>query len=513
MNAVRSDGPLVIAVDTSTTATKAIIVDPDGRVLSIGKSEIPMHTPAMNYYEHDPRDWWRTTNEAVAAAVSELSATDKQRISAMCVTPQRQSFGLFKADGTPVRRGPLWLDSRAAEQVATYGTEEVHRLSGMLPDVTPSIYKMAWLKQHEPESLQAADKVVGVHGYVTFCLTGQWLDSTATADSLGLFDMAKLEFADTLLEIAGVTIDQMAGLVGPGEIIAEIKTEIVEGWGLSQAIPLVAGCGDGQAAGLGAAAVGSDEAYLNMGTAIVAGVHSPRYEYGMVYRTDAAGLPGHYVLEIVQNSGAYLAGWFRENLGDPALDGKPDPALEQAAVDAGIGAGGLITLPYWNAVQSPFWDPVARGGIVGFNGGHERGHVYRSILEGLCLETARNFRGMEADTGTPITSVRVMGGGQRSPLWRQMMTDAIGAPLTACEEEEISALGAAVMAMSVTGAHGSTPDIAVSARSMARFGDLSEPDMAAHERYAEIGELQGELYGRLKDLFPRLGAYQERYAN
>jgi xylulokinase len=513
MNAVRSDGPLVIAVDTSTTATKAIVVDPQGRVLAMGKSDIPMHTPAMNFYEHDPRDWWRTTDEAVAQAVAALTPTEKERVAAMCVTPQRQSFGLFSADGTPIRRGPLWLDSRAAEQVQKYGTEEVHRLSGMLPDVTPSIYKLAWLKEHEPESLRAASKVVGVHGYVVYCLTGRWLDSEATADSLGLFDMARLQFSEKLLDIAGVTLDQMAGLVGPGEIISEIRAEVTAGWGLTQSIPLVAGCGDGQAAGLGAAAVGPDEAYLNMGTAIVAGVHSPTYEHGMVYRTDAAGLPGHYVLEIVQNSGAYLAGWFRENLGDPALGGRPDPALEAAAADAGIGAGGLVTLPYWNAVQSPYWDPIARGGIVGFGGGHGRGHVYRSILEGLCLETARNFRGMESDTGTPITTVRVMGGGQRSPLWRQMMTDALGVPLTACEEEEISALGAAVMAMSVTGAHGAVPDIAASARAMARFGDVSEPDASAHERYAEIGEIQGELYSRLHDLFPRLAAYAARYEN
>ena len=84
------------------------------------------------------------------------------------------------------------------------------------------------------------------------------------------------------------------------------------------------------------------------------------------------------------------------------------------------------------------------------------------------------------------------------------MTDALGVPLTACEAEEISALGAAIMAMSITGAHGVVPDIAESARRMAHFGDVSEPDPAAHERYREIGEIQGEVYDRLKELFGRL---------
>ena len=507
MHATRSDGPLVVAVDTSTTATKAVVVDPTGRVLATGRSDIPLYTPADGFYEHDPRDWWRTTDEAVSAAVAALDGVDRSRIAAMCVTPQRQSFGLFRADGEPIRRGPLWLDSRASEQVARYGSEAVHQLSGMPPDVTPSLYKLAWLKEKEPDILAAADKVVGVHGYVTFCLTGEWLDSTATADSLGLYDMVRLDFADALLEIAGTSRAQMATLVPAGDVMGEVRAEIARGWGLTGPIPLVAGCGDGQAAALGAGAVRPDEAYLNMGTAIVMGVHSETYRCGSVYRTDVAGLPGQYVLEAVQNSGAYLAGWFRENLGDPALGGTPDPELDRQAAAAGIGAAGLVALPYWNAVQSPHWDPVARGAIVGFTGGHGRGHAYRAVLEGLSLETARNLRSMEEDAGTAISQVRVMGGGQRSPLWRQIMTDALGIPLVACEADEISALGAAIMAMAVTGAHGAVPDIARSAGEMARQGEVYEPDLAAHRQYLEIGELQGELYDRLKDLFPKLHAY------
>ena len=507
-----SDGPLVVAVDTSTTATKAVVVDSAGRVLSAGRSDIPLHTPAPGFYEHDPRDWWRTTDEAVRAALASLDGADRARVAAMCVTPQRQSFGLFRSDGEPIRRGPLWLDSRASDQVARYGSEAVHLLSGMPPDVTPSVYKLAWLKENEPELLGAADKVVGVHGYLAFCLTGEWLDSTATADSLGLFDMARLSFADVLLEIAGASPDQMATLVEAGAVMGQVRAAIAESWGLPASVPLVAGCGDGQAAGLGAGAVSPEEAYLNMGTAIVMGVHSPTYQCGSVYRTDVAGLPGHYVLEAVQNSGAYLAGWFRENLGDPALAGEPDLQLEAQAAAAGIGAGGLVVLPYWNAVQSPYWDPVARGAMVGFTGGHGRGHAYRAVLEGLSLEAARNLRGIEKDAGTPLRRVIVMGGGQRSPLWRQIMTDAIGVPLISCETQEVSALGAAIMAMSVTGAHGPVPDIARSAREMARPGAVHEPDPAAHEQYREIGAIQEELYASLKSLFPKLHAYAEGHA-
>ncbi|WP_040158310.1 xylulokinase [Nigerium massiliense] len=503
-----SSDPLVIAVDSSTTSTKAIVVDASGAVLASGQCEIAMSQPGPDRYEHDPRDWRGSTDAAVREALGALSDADRGRIEAFAVTPQRQSFALVDDAGEPIRPGILWLDGRASEQVRAIGSEDVHRLSGFQPDVTPSIYKIAWLAQHEPENVAKATRVAGVHGYLVHALTGEWVDSQGTADSLGLFDMAALEFSDRLLDLAGLRREQVPDLVPSGTVIADTTAEVTNAWGLAKPIPVVACCGDGQAAGLGCGAIGPDEAYLNMGTALVAGVHSPVYEAGDVYRTDAAGLPGHYVLEIVQNSGAYLAGWFRSELGDPALQGKPDPALDEAAAAVPIGSGGLMTLPYFNAVQSPYWNPLARGAMVGFSGSDGRPEMYRSILEALSLEMARNLRGLQDDTGTPLASVRVMGGGQRSPLWRRIMTDCVGLPLTACEQEEISAMGAAVMAMAATGAHA---DIPTAAKAMTRLGDVSEPDPAAHETYLELSDVQGRIYAGLTDVFEARDEFLRRH--
>ena len=345
-------GSLVIAVDSSTTSTKAIIVDSAGSVLSQAKVEFAMSTPRVDFYEQDPRDWWKSTNEAVGQAVAQLSDTDRSRIEFLCATIQRQSFALVDSESTPLRPGILWLDGRAAEQVKKIGSPRVHELSGFQPDTTPSIYKIAWLKEHEPEKLAAAHKIVGVHGYLTHALTGQWVDSVATADSLGFLDSAKLDYSPELLDLIGIKRDQLADLVPAASIIAPIKPSVLADWGIKQSIELVAACGDGQAAALGAGSIGMEEAYLNMGTALVAGVHSPRYQIADVFRTDVAGIPGQYVLEIVQNSGAHLAGWFRSELGNPAFGGRPDPELEKAASQVAPGCGGLVTMPYWKERKS-----------------------------------------------------------------------------------------------------------------------------------------------------------------
>ncbi len=500
--------PLVIGIDSSTTSTKALVVDATGAVLAQGKAEFAMQTPRVDFYEQDPRDWWRSTNDAVAQAVAALSAADRARITHLCATIQRQTFTLVDAEGEPLRPGILWLDGRAADQVRRFGTEHIHQLTGFQPDVTPSVYKIAWLKDNEPELLRHAHKVVGVHAYLVHAMTGRWVDSAATADSLGLFDMARLDWSEEMLTHAGLRAEQLCELVPAASVIGPINREITTGWGLDQEVQVVASCGDGQAAALGVGAIGLDEAYLNMGTALVAGVHSPRYEHAAVFRTDAAGIPGQYVLEIVQNSGAYLAGWFREKLGDPALGGRPDPALDEQAAAVRPGCGGLVTLPYFNAVQSPFWNPVAHGAIVGLAGAYGRAELYRSTLEGISIEMARNLAGLADTTGVPLRTVTAVGGGQRSPLWRQIMTDAIGLPLTESPTEEVSAMGAAVMAMAATGTHDS---LEIAAKAMSRHGSTTEPDAATHEVYRELGEIQAATYHGLKDIFDQQYEFAQRH--
>ncbi len=497
-----TDGPVVLALDSSTTATKALVVDTSGQVLAQGRAGYEMLTPGRDFYEQDATEWVSAANTAISEAVASLDAPDRARVSALCITPQRQTFVLCREDGTPLRNAILWLDGRASEQVMRLGTARVHELSGMVPDVTPSLYKLAWLSQHEPDALCAADRVAGVHAYLVHAFTGQWRDSRGTADSLGLFDMARLDWAEELLGIAGVRGDQLPELGDVGSVLADVLSDVAQGWGLPGPIAVVAGCGDGQAAGLGAGVTRPDEGYLNLGTAVVAGVHSPEYRWGRSYRTDAAGIPGQFVLEVVQNSGAFLAGWFRAELGDPALHGAPDAQLEQAASAVPPGSDGLVTLPYWNAVQSPHWDPQARGAMVGFSGTHSRAALYRSVIEGICLEAARNLRALETDTGTPITVLRIMGGGQRSELWRTILAACVGVPLEECATEEVSALGAAVIAVSaVTG-----QEVAAVSRAMARTGGTTEPDPDLASKYTKISEVQGELYPRLKELFSRLQA-------
>lgn len=408
----------------------------------------------------------------------------------------------FDKDGRPLRNGILWLDGRATEQIRRYGSEHIHKLSGKPAGVTPAIYKMAWVKEHEPKIFADAYKVMDVHGYVAWMLTGRPVSSQAAADSLGLFDIQKRDWSDELLDIAGVSREQMADLVEPSYEMGTLRKELAEEWGIAE-VPVIAGLGDGQAAGIGAAAVDPKIGFLNLGTAVNAGVDSPVYRYDKVFRTHVSGIPGNYVFEVLQSSGSYLAGWFRKTLGDPKLLGAPDPALDEAASLIPPGCEGLVTLPYWNAVQSPHWDFVAQGAVVGWRGTHSRAHMYRSILESIGFEMRYNLDSIEAGTGVKLSGLRAMGGGTRSLLWRQIMADTTALPITVCTQDEISELGAAVLAMASTGIYGEH-DVAATAKKMAQYSETIEPDMEKHEQYCYVAKVQPKLYPKLKDVFENL---------
>lgn len=498
-----ADGPLVVALDSSTTATKAIIVDAAGNVWETAKQEIQLLEPGMDCYEHDPRQWWQSTHDTIGEVLSRLTQKERDRVKAIGITHQRESFAPFDEKGEPLRNGILWLDGRATEQIRKYGSSEIHKLSGKPPGVTPGLYKMIWVNEHEPEVFQKAHKIIDVHGYIAFNLTGNWVSSSAATDSLGVLDIQNFDYSDKLLELCGLTREKMPTLAQPGESMGTVRPELMQEWGLTGEVQVIAGMGDGQAAGIGAAAVRPEVAFLNLGTAVNAGVSSPTYAYDPVFRTHLNGIPGGFVFEILLSSGSFLATWFRRKFGDPGLAGAPDSGLEKEATEVEPGCEGLLTLPYWNAVQSPYWDSVARGGIVGWRGIHGKAHMYRSILESIGYEMCINLESIEKGTGVKVETIRAMGGGTRSPLWRQIMADTIGLPITLCLEDEIAALGAAVVAMAAIDNPGA-PDVAKHAEAMANFGEVIEPNLDLHAKYMEYLAIQRKLYPALKDVFEDL---------
>ncbi|MFF8024954.1 FGGY-family carbohydrate kinase [Streptomyces sp. NPDC007896] len=495
----------VIGIDSSTTATKAVVFDEAGHAVSEGRRTFPLQRPHPGWHEQNARDWWDSTRGALREAVSQIDAT---RIAAIGITHQRESFVCLDQHGNELRPAILWLDGRAGKQIAEHGSRSVHELSGKPPDVTPAFYKLLWLRENEPDTLRGSARVVDVACYLTHKLTGEWRTSWASADPLGLVDMASFTWSRQLLDTVGLTEDQLPELVPPGAVLGELSRDIAEELGLPADIPVVAGAGDGQCAGLGAGVTRPGLMYANMGTALAAGTWSESYRWSRAYRTLGGPVPGTYTLETLLSAGSYLISWFMDKFGAPpglgqGLGLSGEEVMEAAAAKVSPGADGLMALPYLNAAQTPYWDPNARGAIIGWSGFHGRQHLYRALLEGVAFELRLTTDGVVDDTGIPIERYLAMGGGSRSRLWTQIVADVTGRPVTVCAETETTALGAAVLAAAAVGL-GGVDDIEETAARMARAKATVDPDPIARSRYEDLYQVYRRLYPALKDLFPPL---------
>jgi len=499
-----SDARLVIAVDCSTTAAKAVVHDRAGVVVASASRPLDTAQPRPGWHEQDAEQWWAATRDAVAEAVATLA--DPGRVRAICLTHQRESFVCLGPDGRPLRPAILWLDGRAHEEIAALGSARVHELSGKPPDTTPAIYKLAWLARHEPTVLRDAVRVGDVQAYLAWRLTGRWATGAGSADTLGLFDLRSMSWSPELCDLAGVRADQLPALVAAGTEIAPLAPDVARELGLPGPVPLVAGIGDGQAAGLGVGATSPGVAYLNLGTSMVLGVQSDEYRWDPAFRTLAGIRPGTYTLETILNAAAYVAAWCREQFGEQGPGGAAGAELEAAAARVPIGAEGLLTLAYWNAAQTPHWDPLARGVTLGWHGRHTRAHLYRSILEGVGFELRLHLERLEEVTGRPVTAIRAVGGGARSALWIQIVADITGRPVRVCADAEVSAAGAALLAwehLDRTGARG-TP--AVRGGGAGALGHDVQPDPSTASGYGALYAVHRRVYPAVRDLFPGLAA-------
>lgn len=493
---------LILAVDCSTTASKAVLFDATGTAHSVGRHPVPLDRPGPGRHEQRAQDWWTATSSAIRQA---LASVDAARVGAVVVTHQRETFCCLDGN-VELRPAIVWMDSRAQRLVRALGSDQVHAVSGRPPDNTPSLYKIAWLAENEPDVLQRATRVGDVGAYLNLRLTGCWSSSSASADCTGLMDMRTRTWAAQLCALAGVRVAQLPLLVHPGGTIGLLEARAAAELGLPSDVPVIAGAGDGQCAAVGAGAVGPGTLYLNMGTAIVCGAVTPDYSWSRNYRTVAAADDHGFLLEAFLSSGTYLVNWFVEQFGPfdgAGPDVTPEQFMEAAARALPVGADGLLALPYWNAAQTPYWDAAARGAVIGWTGFHSRTHLYRAILEGIAFEIRLQTESLSEAVDPAPHRVVVTGGGSRSDLWLQVLADVLDRPLEICAEPETTALGAAVLASIALGWH---PDLSAAVTAMCRSAGRVYPQPVDVELYGRLWEIYRTLYGSLR---PALAALSE----
>lgn len=503
------DRDLVIGLDSSTSATKAIAWTREGNPIAEGRSPVPLSSPAANWYEQNPDDWW---SSACVALRDLLGRVSPARIAALAISAQRETFVPLSADGSTIRPAIVWLDQRCREEVSwlsdLVGRRRMHEISGKPVDLAPVAYRMAWMLRKEPADYRRTAIFADVHGYLAWRLTGHFRTSWASADPLGLFDMQKKAWSADILQALQVRPEQLPFTAAPGTVLGQVSDRAAAATTVPAGIPVVAGGGDGQAAGLGVNALTPSRAYLNLGTAVVAGVHSTEYRIGQAWRTMGSCSGDGYYFETSLRSGTFLIDWFLDNCTGGPSQSEVRRRLESEAASLPVGSGGVLAVPYWGAVMTPYWDPDARGCLVGLTGAHRTPHLYRALLEGIALEQAMVTTMIEQDARIQIREFVAIGGGAESELWCQIFADACGKPVKRSRTVEASSLGAAMCGAAGAGWFQSVREAAEAMSGP--ITHVTEPCAERVARYSELLQIYRDLYPQLRQTYRKLADFVER---
>ena len=487
----------VLGIDSSTQSTKVIVWDEQGQPVSEGRAPINMKLPHPGHVEQDPAEWWSSFKTALRQALSKVNSKDIQGVA---ISNQRETVAFLDVKGNSLHNAMLWLDQRASQEVQELkeilGSETIHRITGKPLDTAPVLYRLRWLNKHRPQILAKTHQILDVQGYLVYRLTGTAKTSWTSGDPFGTFDIRQKRWSSTLLNHVGVRTNQFPEALCPGEELGTISKEIAEEFNLPQKLKIFGGGGDGQCAGLGVNAISGGRAYLNLGTAIIAGASSKKIRLSNFWRTLISPTGDGYFLEAVQRAGTFFVDWFLECLGSGERTLETFARLEEQASKIEIGSEGVLVQSHLSGCMDPHWDPKASGAFLGLRTHHTQAHLYRASLEALTLESTRAIQKM-ASEGVELNKINVIGGGAQSSLWMQMIADSTQLPVQRSLSNEASALGAGISA--AVGA-GWFANFEEAAAAMTNEADLIEPVPEVAELWQELSGKQARLYEILKQI-------------
>jgi xylulokinase len=491
----------VIGIDSSTTATKAVLIDTSGVVAGIGVAEYDYDVPRPLWSEQDPALWWDGTQAAIRSVLADAGVSGAD-VAGIGLTGQMHGLVLLDASGAILRPAILWNDQRtgaACDAIrAAVGLERLIAITGndALPGFTGP--KLVWVRDEEPEVWSRIAHVLLPKDYVRLRLTGDYALDKADGAGTQLFDLAARDWSDEILAALRIERAWMPPTHEGPTITGTVTAEAAAATGLRAGTPVVAGGGDQSANAVGVGAVAPGVVALSLGTSgvVFATTDGPiRDPHGQVHAFCHA-VPGRWHLMTVMLSAAGSLRWFRDALA-PGV-GFADLSDEAGTVTA--GSDGLLFLPYLTGERSPHPDPLARGAFVGLTVSHERRHMTRAVLEGVAFGL-RDGLDLMMGAGLPAPSqVRASGGGTASPQWRQILADVLEAEVATVSTTEGAAYGAGLLA--AVGA-GWFPSVEAAAADCVAVTPVAAPgsDVA---RYRETHARYRELYPVLAPTFRRL---------
>ncbi|PYS90832.1 MAG: xylulokinase [Acidobacteria bacterium] len=435
----------ILGIDIGTGGTRAILIDETGAVRATETAEHPpFSTPDVGWAEQDPDDWW---NAAVIAIQKIISKFPADSIGAIGLTGQMHGSVLLDKADKPLRPALLWCDQRTEKQcneiTETIGKERLIELVSN-PAITGfTLPKLLWIREHEPAIWTRVASILLPKDYVRLKLSGDKAIDVSDASGTLLFDVRNRKWSQEMIEVFEIDPELLPDVFESVEITGTVSRTAATRTGLREGTPIVAGAGDNSAGAIGMGVTKPGTVSCTIGTSgVVFGVtEEPRFDARGRIHTMCHAIAGRW-----HNTGVTLAAglslkWFRQNFGG----GNDYYELTRGAATISAGADGAIWLPYLMGERSPHLDPNARAAFVGLTARHSSAHLTGAVLEGVAF-SLRDSLEIFKENGASVETIRLGGGGARSPLWCQIQADVYGQDVLTLQASEGAAFGAALLA-------------------------------------------------------------------
>jgi xylulokinase len=503
---LESDQPLLLGIDVGTSALKALVTDPEGRVVAVAGASYGLSRPQPGWSEQDPEDWWR----ACVRAVRSLRRKDVFRsVPPVAIGLTGQMHGsvfLDEADNV-VRPAILWNDQRTAAQCdeieSKLGIDRIIALTANRPLTGFTAPKILWLRHNEPEHCRRVRHVLLPKDYLRLRLTGEHATDVSDASGTLLFDVRRRRWSQEMLTALQIDSAWLPPALESPDVSGRLTRQAGRALGLPAGIPVVAGAGDQAAGAVGSGAVETGIIDVSVGTSgvVFAPTQEPLSESDISLHCFCHASPGlWHVMGVMLSAGGSLQ-W----LGALFRSVSPkrhhmEQWLTGLAEDVPTGSDGLLFLPYLTGERTPYADPLARGAFVGLTDRHSPAEMARAVMEGVAFGL-RDSLGLVRRLGIVPAEVRIVGGGGRSALWREIIANVFGLPVTSLAADEGGAFGAALLA----GVGASLfPDVRAACRAAVKTVDRIDPKPATVAFYDRLYDGYRALYPALRKSFNSL---------
>jgi xylulokinase len=495
----------ILAHDLGTTGNKATLIDTHGKPVASVFEAYATAYPHPNWAEQEAADWERALIQCSRRLLAQDGVTADQ-IAAISFSGHMQGALAVDPSGKPLRPSIIWADQRATRQASfisqACGDDAVYRLTGQRVSAAYTAAKVMWIKDNQPEVYGRIGYVLQPKDYAAWLLTGVFATDYSDASGTQVFDLQRRCWSKELLHAFGLHANLFPPAYPSTTVIGHVTPQAAQTTGLRAGTPVVIGGGDGACATVGSATVHAGEAYTYIGSSswLALSTRAPVFDPAQRIVNFAHLDPALcFSLGNMQAAGGAFD-WLERLLRDAGVGEQQHAALDALAGSAPPGAGGVLCLPYFLGERSPHWSPQARAVFAGLSMSHGRAEMVRAVLEGVAFNM-RWILDVLRSEGIPIRSMRVIGGGMRSALWRQILADVYNLPLLRPHlDSAATSLGAAIAGGIGVGLF---PGFEV-VEQIIPIEPAERPDPIRNAHYERMYPLFQQTYTSLKPVFDAL---------